>query len=130
MKFLVDANVLSEPTKPAFSQKVVDWLDAHESELTTSAQVIGELCRGVDALAEGRKKQQLKSWFMRMRSRMPVLDWTAEAAVAWAELVNDVRSRGYTVGILDTQIAATAKLHGLTVATRNVDDFTRCGVPW
>jgi predicted nucleic acid-binding protein len=51
------------------------------------------------------------------------LDWTAEAAVAWAELVNDVRRRGFTVGILDTQIAATAKLHGLTVATRNVDDF-------
>jgi predicted nucleic acid-binding protein len=73
MKFLVDANVLSEPTKPAFSQKVVDSLDAHESELTTSAQVIGELWRGVDALAEGRKKQQLKSWFMPMRSRMPVL---------------------------------------------------------
>ncbi len=129
MKFLVDANVLSEPTKPAFSQKVVDWLDAHESELTTSAQVIGELWRGVDLLADGKKKQQLAEWFSRMRCRVPVLDWTAETAVVWAELVNEVRRRGYSVGILDTQIAATAKLHGLTVATRNVDDFTRCGVP-
>jgi len=35
----------------------------------------------------------------------------------------------FTVGIKDTMIAATAKHYGLTVATRNEDDFKRCGVP-
>jgi predicted nucleic acid-binding protein len=40
-----------------------------------------------------------------------------------------VKRSGFTVGIMDTMIAATAKLHVLTIATRNVDDFSRCGVP-
>jgi toxin FitB len=43
-------------------------------------------------------------------------------------MVNDIRRRAFTMGVLDTMIAATAKVHGLTVATRNVSDFTRCGV--
>lgn len=83
----------------------------------------------MDALADGNKKQRLSEWFARVRNRVPVLDWTEETALVWAELVNEVKRNGYTVGLLDTQIAAAAKLHGLTVATRNVDDFTRCGVP-
>lgn len=46
-----------------------------------------------------------------------------------AEMVNRVKRAGYTVRIMDTMIAASAKAHGLMVATRNVNDFTRCGVP-
>ena len=49
--------------------------------------------------------------------------------MVWGPLVNQVKASGFTIGIKDTMIAATAKLHGLTVVTRNVDDFTRCGVP-
>lgn len=44
-------------------------------------------------------------------------------------LVSQVKRAGFTIEIRDTMIAASAKLHGLTMATRNVDDFTRCGVP-
>ena len=56
------------------------------------------------------------------------MDWTTESAILWAEMVNTVKQSRCTVGLLDTQIAAIAKQHGLIVATRNVDDFTRCGV--
>ena len=129
MKYLVDANVLSEPTKFVCVQRVADWLNANESELAVSPVVMGEIWRGVDALPEGRKKEELVAWFTRLRARMASLDWTTETAVVWAEMLNFVKRSGYTVGIMDTMIAATAKLHGLTVATRNVDDFTRCGVP-
>ena len=44
------------------------------------------------------------------------------------EMVNEVKRSDYTVGLMDTMIAATAKRHDLIVATRNVDDFKRCGV--
>jgi predicted nucleic acid-binding protein len=44
-------------------------------------------------------------------------------------MVHHVKRSGYAAGIVDTMISATAKLHGLTVATRNVNGFTRCGVP-
>jgi predicted nucleic acid-binding protein len=52
-----------------------------------------------------------------------------DTALAWAEICEHVQRSGFTVSAPDTMIAATARLHGLTVATRNIDDFKRCGVP-
>ena len=43
-------------------------------------------------------------------------------------ILNEIRDSGFTVGIKDTMIAASARYHGLTVATRNVADFVHCGV--
>ena len=128
MKYLVDADVLSEPTKAVSVQRAVDWLNENEAELVVSPVVMGEIWRGVEALPEGRKKQELVAWFGRLRARRPSLDWTTEIALVWAEMVNQIRRSGCTVGIMDTMIAATAKRHGLIVATRNVSDFSRCGV--
>jgi len=51
-----------------------------------------------------------------------------EAALVWAEICDLIQRSGFTIAAPDTMIAATAKLHGLTVATRNVSDFARCGV--
>ena len=129
MKYLVDANVLSEPTKPIFSPQVVEWLNANESELVVNSIVMAEIWRGVDDMPEGRKKRELAAWFRDLRTTTHCLEWTLETAIVWAEMVNHIKRTGYTVGTMDTMIAATAKHHGLTVATRNVDDFTRCGVP-
>lgn len=129
MTYLVDANVLSEPTKAIHEPRVLDWLNAHEWEIVVNPIVLAEIWRGVDALPAGKKKQALADWFQQLRTQVPTLDWTTETALVWAEMVNHVKRSGFTVGIMDTMIAATAKLHGLTVATRNVDDFSRCGVP-
>jgi toxin FitB len=129
MTYLVDANLLSEPTKPISVERAVAWPDANEAELITSPMVMGEIWRGIDALPEGKKKRELAAWFDKVQARVPTLDWTTAIAMQWAEMVNHIKRSGYTVGIMDTMIAATAKHHGLTVATRNVDDFTRCGVP-
>jgi predicted nucleic acid-binding protein len=54
MTFLVDANVLSKPTKPAPSSKVIDWLSANEGNLVVDSIVLGELCIGILALPSGR----------------------------------------------------------------------------
>lgn len=129
MKYLVDANVLSEPTKPVYNPQVVQWLIAHEADLLVSPLVLGEIWRGVDALPKSKKKQALATWFETLCNRMTTLDWTTETALEWAEMVNRIKKSGYTVGILDTMIAATAKVHQLTVAARNVADFQRCVVP-
>lgn len=128
MKYLVDANVLCEPTKPVCNQKVLDWLQKNHAECAADAVVLAEICRGIDALPKGRRKSLLTEWFDELKASIPTLAWTAETAVVWGPLANDIRRAGFTVGIKDTMIAATARTHGLTVATRNVDDFIRCGV--
>jgi predicted nucleic acid-binding protein len=56
------------------------------------------------------------------------LPWDADVARRWARLVADLRRKGKPMPLLDSMIAATALTHGLTVATRNTDDFKRAGV--
>lgn len=128
MKYLIDANVLCEPSKRLCTQRVLDWMDLNELEIVTSSVVFGEVWRGIDALPSGKKRAELETWFDQVRERIPALPFDKEVALVWAELANHVKASGFTVGIMDTLIAATARCHGLTVATRNVDDFTRCGV--
>jgi predicted nucleic acid-binding protein len=129
VKYLADVNVLSEPTKPQAAARVAQWLLAHHNEIVVDPIVMGELWEGIVALPDGRRKENLVAWFQQSPSSLICLDWTLQTALVWAELRDDVRRRGFTVPVKDTLIAATAKLHGLIVATRNVDDFRRCGVP-
>ena len=62
MTYLVDANVLSEPTRPSPDAKVVDWLSAHERTLVVDAVVLGELYLGVLSLPAGRRRTGLEQW--------------------------------------------------------------------
>lgn len=128
MKFLADANLLSEATKRLPSARAIAWLGEHIEDVVVDAIIIAEIWRGIDAIAAGRKKRELTKWFHHSPRALRCLPWTSDTAIVWGPLFNNIKRAGFTVGLTDTMIAATAKLHGLTVATRNVDDFTRCGV--
>jgi predicted nucleic acid-binding protein len=125
MTFLVDANVLSEPTKPAPSSKVIEWLSANEGKLVVDSIVLGELCIGILALPRGRKRTQLEQWFTALVQTIECLPWDATISQRWAELVVDLKRRGETLPLLDGMIAATALQHDLTIATRNTHDFKK-----
>jgi predicted nucleic acid-binding protein len=126
--YLVDANVLSEPTKPAPNGKVVDWLSANERNLVVDSIVLGELCIGVHSLPAGRKKARLEQWFDGLTRTLDCLPWDAAATRRWARLVVELKRKGRILPLLDTMIAATALEHGFTVATRNVSHFEPAGV--
>lgn len=128
MKFLVDANVLSEATKPAPSPRVVAWLRAHEADLAIDAIVLSELRFGILMLDPGRKRQRLEQWFDTRIDSLVCLPWDAATGLRWAELIARLQRRGEKLPRIDSMIAATALVHGLTVATRNVADFRRTGV--
>ena len=128
MKYLVDANVLSEPTKHVPDPKVLQWLRANRDECVVDAIVMAEIWRGIDALPEGRKKEALIIWFGELRAKLQCLDWTLETALHWGPIVSHVKRNGFTIEIKDTLIAASARQHALIVATRNENDFSRCGV--
>ena len=128
MKYLVDANVLSEPTKPQPRSEVVDWLRLNEADLAVSPIVLGELQFGILLLSAGRKRTRLLKWFAEGVQRLPTFDFDASTAEIWAQLLAKLRRTGQAMPVKDSLIAATAKRHGLTVATRNVADFRHAGV--
>ena len=128
MKFLVDANVLSEPTKPAPEARVVEWLRRHEHDLTVNPIILGELEYGILLLPASRRRTRLEQWFAVGVQRIHVLDFDATTAAAWSRLLARLKKKGHAMPIKDSLIAATALAHGLTVATRNANDFRNAGV--
>jgi predicted nucleic acid-binding protein len=128
MMYLVDANVLSEPTKPAPRSKVIDWLSANEGNLVVDSIILGELCIGILALPRGRKRRQLEQWFETLVQTIDCLPWDATISRRWAKLVVDLKQKGKTMPLLDGMIAATALQHDLAIATRNTRDFGKADV--
>jgi predicted nucleic acid-binding protein len=127
VKFLVDANILSEPTKPAPDAKVVAWLRDHERDLAVDPVILGEIRFGILLLPSGRRRSRLTRWFDSGVRRLECLPWDAATGLHWAELLARLRSRGQAMPIKDSMIAATALAHALVVVTRNTDDFEKAG---
>jgi predicted nucleic acid-binding protein len=127
--YLTDANVLSEPTKPAPNSQVVDWLTHNERNLVVDPIILGEVWAGILALPRGHKRTNLAEWFKNVVEIIECLPWDSATARRWAELVTALKQKGLRLPLLDSMIAATALNHGLTVATRNTRDFERVGVP-
>ena len=128
MIYLVDANVLSEPTKQTADSRVVTWLNANESNLIVDSIIIGELRIGIHALPRGRKRNQLEQWYEAVVETIECIPWDATISQRWAALVVELKRKGETVPLLDGMIAATALQHDLIVATRNTRDFQKTGV--
>jgi predicted nucleic acid-binding protein len=128
VKYLVDANVLSEPTKPSPDPRVIEWLRANEPDIAVDPMILGELRFGILILPKGRKRTALERWFSAGVARLRCLSWEADTGLKWAELLARLRAHGKAMPIKDSLIAATAIVHNLAVATRNRDDFANAGV--
>ncbi|HEY6476855.1 MAG TPA: PIN domain-containing protein [Polyangia bacterium] len=128
MIYLVDANVLCEPTKPEPDPKVVAWLRANERDLAVDPVILGEIRFGILLLPRGKRRRQLEGWFDEGIARIQCLPWDASLGLRWAELLAELRMAGRAMPVKDSLIAATALAHGLTVATRTRRDFAAAKV--
>jgi toxin FitB len=129
--FLVDTDVLSEPQKARPRESVIAWLRRHEADLYTSAVVIGELSWGIQRLSKGRKRDALTKWLdesvlPRMEGRILRLD--TRGALEWGALQARLEIAGRQMPWRDSVIAATARRHGLKMATRNLKDYRAAGL--
>lgn len=128
MRYLVDANVLSEPTRADPEASVVEWLAENEADLVVDPIVLGEVRFGILLLPRGRRRTALEGWFAEGVSRLRCLPWEADTGLRWAELLAKLRARGQAMPTKDSMIAATALAHDLVVVTRNTSDFRHAGL--
>jgi predicted nucleic acid-binding protein len=128
MKFLVDAPVLSEATQPRPDEAVLAWLRRHETELAVNPIILGELEYGILLLASSQKRERLRRWFADGVQHLPVFDLDAGTGRVWGTLLAELKRKGRAMPVKDSLVAATARQHRLTVATRNTGDFAHAGV--
>ena len=125
---LVDANVLSEATKPSADPRVVEWLRRNEADIAVDPIILGEVRFGILVLARGRRRSRLEQWFDDGVARLHCIPWDAQTGLRWAQLLADLRAAGRAMPVKDSLIAATALAHDLAIATLNRRDFEAAGV--
>jgi predicted nucleic acid-binding protein len=130
VKFLLDTNVISEIRKRDRAHpNVARWVARTPvKDIGTSVVVLAEIRRGIELRrrSDSRQAELLDRWFAQMRTRLGdrVLPIDEPIAESWAIL-----SVPDPLPLIDGLLAATAKVHGLTLVTRNLGDIARTGVP-
>lgn len=138
MPWLLDTNILSEIRRPKPQPKVLAFIAARPlHELYISAVTLAELRFGIDRLDAGERRDALNRWLthtVRPMFHQRVLPVTEDILFRWRVLMEEGRRVGHTYSQPDLIIAATALHHGLTVVTRDRDDFDKTGAnvinPW
>lgn len=129
MSYLLDTNVVSEVRKASGSPAVKRWIATVDpADLFLSVLVVGEVRRGIERL---RRRDPTQAALYEAWLRTLAVDYadrllpiTAAVAEEWGRLnVPD------PVPVIDGLMAATARVHGLTLVTRNTADLARAGVP-
>jgi predicted nucleic acid-binding protein len=126
--FLLDTNVVSELRRPRPHGAVLEWVRAaDETDLHLSAVTLGELQAGIELTRAQapEKAAELQRWLDALEGQYAVLPMDARTFREWARLMHRRSDTLYE----DAMIAATARIHGLTVVTRNVADFRAFDVP-
>ena len=126
--FLLDTNVVSELRRPRPHGAVLEWIRAKDDEdLHLSAVTLGELQAGIEITRaqDPAKATELQRWLDAVEGQYSVLPMDGRTFREWARLMHARSDTLYE----DAMIAATARIHGLTVVTRNVADFRPFEVP-
>ena len=135
---LLDTNIISAAMRPEPDASIVTWLDAQPAEtLFLSVITIAELRHGLAALPKGKRQARLQRAFDEQVLPLfagRILPFTMHEADIWGPMMAAARAGGKALGPLDGQIAATAKSHGLIVASRDRSPFEAVGLrvldPW
>lgn len=136
--WLLDTNVVSELRRPACDPAVRAWSDSQPPEsFYLSSVTVAEIRFGIERQTDAAFRRELTVWLdRRLRPWFAgrLLEVNEEVILEWRRMVEAGRGQGVTFSQPELFLAATARVHGLVVATRNVADFERAEVavlnPW
>ena len=128
MAFLLDTNVVSELRRPRPHGAMLAWLQSVEdADLHLASVTIGEIQAGIELTREqdASKADEIEMWLDQVSGSFNILTMDGPAFRCWAQLMHRQSDTLYE----DAMIAAIARVHQLTVVTRNLADFSRFDVP-
>lgn len=126
--YLLDTNIVSELRKKKPHGAVVAWInEISDAELFVCAVTLAEIQSGIELTREqdAEKANSIEAWLDQVAAAYNVLPMGTEIFREWAKLMHNESDTVYE----DAMIAACARIHKLTVVTRNVRDFKRFDVP-
>jgi predicted nucleic acid-binding protein len=137
MKWLLDTNVVSEGMRPRPNASVLNWIDARETDLAVSMITLAELRDGASTLTDPARRARFERWIAELvipRFEQKILAPTLDVLTDFVALGRLLGLRGRPQSAPDLLIAATARMHNLIVATRDVRGFAYTGItvynPW
>lgn len=132
MNFLLDTCVISELVKNNPDTKVTNWIsEVDESLLYLSVLTFGEIYKGIEKLAQSKKKKRLQHWVnydLRERFKNKIITLDFYVAKKWGEIQGRAELAGKPMSLIDGLISATGLVYDLTVVTRNTKDMEQSGV--
>jgi predicted nucleic acid-binding protein len=136
--WLLDTNILSELRRRKPEPKVVAFVEAQPLELLyISTVTLAEIRFGIELLPEAGRRSELRDWLthtVRPMFEQRILPVTEDIMFKWRLLVEEGRKAGHTYSQPDLIIAATGQHHGLTIVSRDTDEYLKPGAqvldPW
>lgn len=129
MRYLLDTNIISNIVKSAPSESLIAWMaEQADQDLFIASLTIAEIRRGVMEKPAGKRRDELEAWFSGPEGPQAlfadrVLPFDERAALVWARLMADGKTKGRPRSALDMIIAAVAEANGCVVVTDNEKDF-------
>jgi len=129
---VLDTNVISEVMRPHPSAAVVAWLNRQPgTNLFITSISLAEIGYGLRVLADGQRRRILQNRFEEFVNQgfeYRILNFDAAAARIYSEIMGYKKEIGCPMSFPDGQIAAITLVNHFKLATRNIKDFSNCGL--
>ncbi|WP_159818042.1 type II toxin-antitoxin system VapC family toxin [Colwellia sp. 20A7] len=127
---ILDTNIVSEFMTSPPASSVLNWLNHQKvSSLYLTSITVAEINYGLGIMPNGKRKKLLEErfkLFVDSAFKQRILSFDENAAILYGDLMAEKRKIGKPMSCFDGQIAAIARLHSYSIATRNIKDFTHC----